>query len=125
MKEMELKVGMEYTVEHIVKDNETAIAYDSGAQPVFATPALVSIMEKAAFTLAKELNIDTVGTIVNIMHKRACKVGTPIRSTARLTAIDGKKLTFNVIVTDAKGVLGEGSHGRYIIDPDKFLNNLD
>lgn len=120
-----LKVGMEYAVEHIVRENETALAYDSGAQEVFATPALVSIMECAAFTMAKKMGIDTVGTIVNIVHKKACKVGTKIRSVATLTAVDGKKLTYRVAVYDQAGtVLGEGTHGRYIIDPDKFMSNL-
>lgn len=122
----ELKVGQKYSVEHIVRDNETAIAYDSGAQNVYSTPALVAIMECAAFNMARDAGHETVGTIVNIEHKRACKPGSKVISTAELTVIDGNKLSFNVTVTDDSGnILGTGTHGRYIIDPAKFLKKLE
>lgn len=121
-----LEAGMKFCVEHIVLDNETAISYDSGAMAVYATPALVSIMECAAFKLAQAAGYDTVGTIVNIEHKKACLPGSKVFSYAELTAVDGKKLMYKVKVTDKNGtVLGEGTHGRYIIDPERFMGKVE
>lgn len=117
---------MKFSVEHIVLDNETAISYDSGAMAVYATPALVSIMECAAFKLAQAAGYDTVGTIVNIEHKKACLPGSTVISTAELTAVDEKKLMYKVTVTDRKGtILGEGMHGRYIIEPERFMERVE
>ncbi len=121
----ELKAGMTCKCIKLVKYEDTAISYDSGALAVFATPAMVSLMEKAAFTLAKEKGVDTVGTGLNIQHLRACKVGTEVYSIATITGIDGKRIEFDVEVFDNKGILGKGTHTRYIIsDTEKFMSRL-
>ena len=67
---------------------------------------------------------DTVGTLVNIEHLRACKVGTKVWAEAELTAIEGRKLSFNVTACDDKGVIGKGYHERFIVDPERFMGKL-
>jgi fluoroacetyl-CoA thioesterase len=120
-----LKVGMKYTLEHTVREDETAFNYDSGAMHVYSTPAMIALMECAAHTMLMDAGLDNVGTMVNIEHKKACKPGTIVIAEALLTEIDGKRLTFDVKVTDQEGnILGEGTHGRYIIDPERFMQKV-
>lgn len=121
----ELKTGMKYRSEMTVTDDTTAVRYDSGALPVFSTPAMLALMEGASWHMVKNATgQDTVGTLVNIEHLRACKVGTKVWADAELTAIDGRKLSFNVIAYDDKGVIGKGYHERFIVDPARFMGKL-
>lgn len=121
----QLKVGMKYTLEHTVREDETAFNYDSGAMHVYSTPAMIALMECAAHTMLMDAGLDNVGIMVNIEHKKACKPGTIVIAEALLTEIDGKRLTFDVKVTDQEGnILGEGTHGRYIIDPERFMQKI-
>jgi predicted thioesterase len=121
----QLKVGMKYTLEHTVREDETAFNYDSGAMHVYSTPAMIALMECAAHTMLMDAGLDNVGIMVNIEHKKACKPGTVVISEALLTEINGKRLTFDVKVTDQEGnILGEGTHGRYIIDPERFMQKI-
>jgi predicted thioesterase len=120
----ELKVGISYTSEKVVTKDDTAIKYGSGLVEVFATPALVGLMENAAMNtvlpyLAEGTN--TVGVEIQITHSKATPVGMRVRSTATLTKIDGKRLHFEVIAFDEKGEIGRGTHDRYIIDVERFM----
>ncbi|MBO8472694.1 MAG: thioesterase family protein [Bacteroidetes bacterium] len=121
----ELKTGMKYRSEMTVTDDTTAVRYDSGALPVFSTPAMLALMEGASWHMVKNATgQDTVGTLVNIEHLKACKVGTKVWADAELTAIDGRKLSFNVTAYDDKGVIGKGYHERFIVDPARFMGKL-
>lgn len=121
----EMNIGEKFILQRSVAENETAEVLGSGGLPVYATPAMICHMELAAYSLAYKYGNATVGTKVEISHLRACKVGTEITVTAELTEIDGRRLEFIVSVEDAKGLLGEGKHQRYIIDPERFMNKLN
>ena len=41
-----------------------------------------------------------------------------------LKEVEGRKLTFEVRAQDSKGVIGEGTHVRYIVDKEKFMSKL-
>lgn len=119
-----MKTGDTYTLTRTVAANETAEMLGSGGLPVYATPAMICHMELAAHSLASEHGFQTVGTKVDISHLRACKVGTEIKITARMIEIDGRRLEYYIKVEDAQGVLGEGQHQRFIIDPERFMAKL-
>lgn len=119
-----MNIGDRYSITVSVSENETAKFLGSGALEVYATPAMICHMELAAFTLAQNHGHQTVGTKVDISHLRACKAGTEVTVTAELTEADGRRLEFHVLVQDDKGVLGEGRHQRFIIDPDRFMAKL-
>ena len=53
-----------------------------------------------------------------------CLPGTEVTAEAELTEIDGRRLSYKVKVSDAKGVMGEGRHERFIIDPERFMAKL-
>ena len=119
-----MKAGETYILIRTVADNESAEIIGSGGLPVYATPAMICHMELAAFSLAEQYGHQTVGTKVNISHLRACRIGTEVKVTAELTEVDGRRLEYNIKVEDEKGLLGEGTHQRYIIDPERFMAKL-
>ncbi len=121
-----VEINEKYIIESTVSDSDTAIAHKSGGLPVYATPAMIGLMEAAAYNLLKQEkhNLDSVGTEINIKHTRATLVGAQIKSEAIVTAINGNWVNFDVVAYDTKGVIGSGNHTRYIIDAEKFLNKL-
>lgn len=111
----------------MVGDGNTAVAMGSGGLRVFATPAMIALMENAAATaVSGELpaGSTTVGMLVNIVHSRATAVGEEVWATAELREVDGRKLIFHVTAFDSGGVIGEGVHERMIVDREKFINKL-
>ena len=82
---MEITVGLKGTVTETVNENITAEKVGSGSLPVFATPMMVALMEKAACK-ALENSLDegstTVGTKVDVEHVAATPVGMEVTVTA-------------------------------------------
>jgi len=126
--EIKLHPGITHTVTQKVEFKDTAASYGSGLVEVFATPAMVVLMERASYEavlpfLGEELN--TVGFEVNIRHFKPTPIGMEVKCTATLIEVDGKKLTFNVVASDEEGKIGEGTHIRYIINSKEFMDNLN
>ena len=125
---MELKIGMTGTAETIVTGELTAGRAGSGTLPVFATPHMTALMERAAWTLVQpylDAGKGTVGVHIAVGHTAATPVGMRVRATAVLTAIEGKKLTFDVTAEDEKGEIGRGTHTRAIITEKSFLDRTN
>lgn len=119
-----LEKGLTYQSRTQVVTENTAATMGSGDLPVFATPAMVALMENAAMlAVANDLpaGSTTVGSEMNVSHIKPSGIGAEITATAILTAVEGRKLTFNVGARDTEGVIGEGVHIRYIVDREKFL----
>ena len=122
-----MEIGKKLIIEKLVKESGTAAYYGSGFLHVFATPAMIALMEQSAHLLAKFSltdTQDTVGIEVNVKHTRATPLGAKVYAEAELVAIDGKKLTFKVKAFDDNGSIGEGTHIRYIINPSKYMDRL-
>ena len=110
-----------------VTAGNTAAAMGSGDLQVSATPAMVALLENAAMTAAAAglpEGSTTVGAEMNVTHIKPSGLGAEITATAVLTAIDGRKLTFNVGARDAEGMIGEGTHVRYVVDRGRFMAKL-
>ena len=116
--------GEKYTFTHIVTDSETAEVLGSGGLPVYSTPSMICHMELAAFKLAEQHGHQTVGTKVNISHMKAVKPGTEVNAEAEVIETEGRRILYKVIVKDEKGIIGEGEHERFIIDPERFMAKL-
>ncbi len=122
-----LEKGLSARSAATVAAGNTAAAMGSGDLAVFATPAMVALMENAAMTaVASALpeGSTTVGAEMNVTHIKPSGPGAEITATAVLTGIEGRKLTFNVGARDAGGMIGEGIHIRYIVDREKFMAKL-
>ncbi len=121
---MELTVGMQGHAETVVVQENTAAAMGSGLLPVFATPAMVALMEAAAVNAIEsklDENSGSVGIRLDITHDAASPIGAHIRAEATITAVEGRKLTFAVKAFDDAGQIGGGVHERFIIFPEKFM----
>ncbi len=121
---MEIKVGLKGIVKENVTESNTAKAVGSGGLEVFATPAMIALMEKASF-LAIDEYLDegstSVGTMVNIEHVSATPVGATVTVESVVTAVDGRKISFEVTASDNAGLIGKGTHERFIINAEKFM----
>lgn len=125
--EFKIKEGLSFEIEQVVTAKDTAAKYGSGLVEVFATPAMIALMEKTALNVVLPYlpdGFNTVGTAVNIKHIKATPVGMEVTCKATLKAIDGRKLVFDVIAFDEDGEIGNGSHSRYIIETAKFMEKL-
>lgn len=110
----------------VTADN-TAASMGSGDLPVFATPAMVALMENAAMqAVAGKLpeGATTVGAEMNVTHIKPSGLGAEITATAILAEAEGRKLTFNVGARDAEGMIGEGVHVRFVVDRAKFMSKV-
>ena len=122
-----MKEGASYTSTMRVVAETTADYIGSGDLAVLATPAMCALMENAAMlAVAPHLETEqtTVGTALNIEHLRATKVGEVITATAVLTEINGRELKFNIAARDEVGIIGEGTHTRFIVNRKKFMSKL-
>ena len=123
-----LKEGITGEAETIVSEDNTAIKMGSGTLPVFATPGMVATVEKAAWSsVAGELDEgqSTVGTAMTLSHESATPVGLKITAKTTLTAIDRRKLTFSWEAYDEAGIIGRGTHERFIVDNEKFVSKAE
>lgn len=118
-----LETGIKGKKEIIVTNELTAKTFKSGTLDVYATPAMIALMEDVAFeSVASELEEGngTVGTLINVKHVAATPVGMKVTCESELTKIDGRALTFSVKAFDECGLIGEGVHERFIINEEKF-----
>lgn len=119
-----METGIIGKEELIVNEMNTAEALGSGSLAVFATPAMIALMEKTARLSVAPFLEDgqsTVGTLVNVKHLSASPVGMKITCRTELKEIDRRRLVFHVECSDEAGIIGEGEHERFIIDDAKFM----
>lgn len=118
-----LEPGIKGTKTVTVNEDNTAKTMGSGTLDVFATPALIALMEETCWrSVADKLDegCGTVGTRLEVSHTAPTPVGMEVTCESTLTEVDGRRLVFEVTVRDAKGVVGEGRHERFVIQNDKF-----
>lgn len=118
-----LETGIKGTKTVTVNEDNTAKTMGSGTLDVFATPALIALMEETCWrSVADKLDegCGTVGTRLEVSHTAPTPVGMEVTCESTLTEVDGRRLVFEVTVRDAKGVVGEGRHERFVIQNDKF-----
>ena len=119
--------GLSYTSHTKVVLENCAVSVGSGDLEVFATPAMIALMENAAMNAvaaALPEGSTTVGSEMNATHIKPTGIGGDVAATATLKTIEGRKLTFEVVATDDKGTIGEGHHVRYVVDRTKFMSKL-
>ncbi len=100
----------------------------SGALEVFATPAMVALMEKAAWESVQpylEEGQGTVGTLMNVKHISATPCGDTVTAETELTEIDGRRLVFSVKAFDSAGIIGEGIHERFVVTNERFMASVE
>jgi len=131
---MALQPGIEHEFTYLVPDNKMVAdlfpeAAEFQAMPhVFATGFMVGFIE---WTCIQAINpyIDwprqqTLGTHINVSHLAATPPGMRVTARARLIEVEGRRLVFEVEARDEKDLIAQGSHERFIVEVEKFLDKL-
>lgn len=119
-----LNVGLTGEVGEYVTSENTAKKFGSGSVEVYATPAMIGLIEHAALSAVDPLlppGFSTVGISLNVKHLSATPMGFSVTATAELIEVDGRRLVFKVEAFDDVEKIGEGEHQRFIVQLDKFM----
>ena len=118
--------GLEASVEAEVAPSMTARALGSGDVDVLGTPAVLALAERAACAAIDgrlEPGQTSVGTHVELSHIAPTREGGSVVARARLAAVDGRTLTFEIEVRDRGGVAARGTHRRAVVQRESFLDS--
>ena len=123
-----LQPGIKAEKSLTVTDANTAKTMGSGTLDVFATPAMVALIEQTAYTSIEselEPGWGSVGTSLNIQHLSATPVGMTVTATTELVEVDRRRLVFHAEVYDEKVLVGKGTHERFLVENEKFQTKAD
>lgn len=123
-----MDTGIKGFKEIIVTEELTARSMGSGNLEVYATPAMIALMEgTAAESVKSELDEGkgSVGTSIKVKHLAATPIGMRVRCESELIETSGRRLVFRVSAFDEKDKIGEGTHERFIISNDKFQSKAN
>ena len=123
-----LEVNIQGRAESLVCEQNTAASVGSGDLPVFATPYMIALIEEAAQTSVAphlEAGQSTVGTMLSVSHDSATPLGMKVWAESKLIEIDGRRLVFEVRAFDEAGLIGQGTHERFIIKKQRFLEKAE
>ena len=119
-----LEAGIKHVKTETVTEKNTAGALGSGLLPVYATPAMILLLEATcAEAVAPKLEegTTTVGTKLDVEHVSATPRGMEVRCECELAEVDRRRLVFKVEITDKAGLIGKGVHERFIVASEKFM----
>lgn len=123
-----VSVGRSGKRETKVDNTNTAVALGSGSVEVYATPAMIALMEAAAVAaIAPSLaeGESSVGVSVEVNHLAATPLGQTVRAKADVVSVEGRRVTFQVWAWDGVELIGEGSHSRVIVELARFEAGLE
>ncbi len=122
-----IKVGMSAERTLVVPPERTVGHFVQGMPMVYATPMMILEMEMTsgdAINNYLESGWITVGTEVDIRHLAATPVGTQVRTTARVIAVERRVIRFEVEAFDGARRIGEGRHARGLVNVEAFTKRL-
>ena len=123
-----LEIGMTNKTLRTVVPEFTAAALKSGLLEVLATPIMIAWMEECCMECVQpqlDEGFGTVGTLVNVTHEAPTPVGGEVTISCFLRQVDGRRLVFAVEASDKGGIIGRGTHERFIVDGAKFQAKCD
>ena len=123
-----LQAGIKGKQQVTVSEKNSARTMGSGTLDVFATPAMVALMEETCWKSVQdelEEGQGTVGIHLDIAHSAATPLGMTVRCETELVEIDRRKLVFAIEVHDGVDKVAEGRHERFIVDNAKFLSKAE
>jgi fluoroacetyl-CoA thioesterase len=118
-----IKVGMSAERILVVPPERTVGHFVRGMPMVYATPMMILEMEMTSGDAVNpflEAGWITVGTEVDIRHLAATPVGSKVRTTARVIAVERRVIRFEVEAFDEKRRIGEGRHARGLVNLEAF-----
>ena len=95
---------------------------------VFSTPNMVMLMERAAREALRpfiEEGEETVGIEVQVEHLGPAVLGDTVKGVAKVTAIEGRRVSFDVQCLAGTREIGRGKHRRAVVQLARLLENLN
>lgn len=123
-----IEIGMKHQMERRVLPAYTASSMKSGTLEVLATPIMIAWMEECCLDCVRprlEEGHSTVGTLVNVTHEAPTPVDGTVTVSCFLRQVDGRRLVFAVEASDSAGIIGRGTHERFIVDSARFQAKCD
>ena len=119
-----LQAGIKGKKVIIVTEDKSARVMGSGELDVFATPAMIALIEETAWRSVSEhlaTGEGTVGTKLDLSHISATPIGMQVSCETEVTLVDRRRIVFRVKVFDECGKIGEGTHERFVVQNEKFM----
>lgn len=118
-----IEAGLEGRADLTVGEQHTAPSIGSGAIHVLGTPVMINLMEAAALNAVEHLlpeGHQSLGIHLDVSHVAATPVGMKVHATAKVTAVDGNRVSFRVEAHDESDLIGEGTHERVVVNVERF-----
>ncbi len=122
-----LSVGKSGELHWIVDPTMTITLGEIARATIFSTPNMIMLMERAAREALRpylEEGEESVGIDVQVEHLGPASLGAKVVGSATVTAIDNRKIEFDVKAFCGDQLIGRGKHRRAIITLDRFLERL-
>ncbi|MBC7474861.1 MAG: hypothetical protein H7263_11260 [Candidatus Sericytochromatia bacterium] len=120
-------IGMVGHADSKVEESETSIHSNTGVLPIYSFSSMLNLMERAACnTLQDKLppGRTTIPTLINVKYLASTPVGHHVQAEARVVKAEGQRIYYQVIAYDEKGKIGEGTHERFVISADNFMEKI-
>ncbi len=119
---------MEAQLSVLVSEDMTAAWYGNPGVAALATPYLIGLLENVSLMAvqpALKPGESTVGTWVDVRHEAATPPGMRVTVTAKLIQVDDRRLTFQVEAWDERERIMVGTHERFVVDLQRFLDRIE
>lgn len=104
-----------------------ASAIGNDGVDVVSSPWLVGLLEEASHRTVRDLfepGEGSVGVRLDLFHRAPALLGREVTAHARLTAVEGRKLRFEVEAFQGSVSLMYGVHERVLVDLDRFMASV-
>jgi predicted thioesterase len=106
-------------VKRIAIDRDRTISFMGEDARVYATPRLISDIEHTCRDLIvahADPGEDSVGMEVAVTHLAPTLAGSTVEIAVKVTAVDGRKVFFDVLAKDELDTVSAGTHTRFVVE---------
>lgn len=106
-------------IKRITIDRDRTIGFMGEDAQVYATPRLISDIEHTCRDLIvahADPGEDSVGMEVAVKHLAPTLAGSTVEISVHITAVDGRRVTFDVSAKDELDTVSAGTHTRFVVE---------
>jgi fluoroacetyl-CoA thioesterase len=118
------RIGKQTSLTIEATEEDSAAVVGNTNVDVVATTALILFLEAVAAELIDdccEAGEISVGSAVNVRHLAAAPIGAKIKATAKVTAVQGRRIDFAVEAHHGRKTLMIGTHQRVVVNQERFM----
>lgn len=120
-------VGVIGHAEDKVEESSTSIRNNTGVLPVYSFSSILNLMEMAACIAIQDRlppGKTTLPISINVKYISSTPIGHHVQSEARILRVEGQRIYYKIIAYDEKGKIAEGTHERFIVSADSFMEKI-